>query len=485
MREKIIFSPQPGPQETFSACAADIAIYGGAAGGGKTFALLHEPLRHIHVPGFEALVIRKYLTDIKGSGGLWSEAEKMYPHFGGRPNRHDWEWRFPGGARIKFGGVDSDYAERYRGWQACLLAIDELTAITQEEFWYLFGRNRSTCSVRPYVRATCNPDADSWLAEFLGWWWDSQTGYPIAERAGKARYLLRRGNQIVWGARREDLVRRYPDFKPEHCKSVVFIPAKLSDNRFLGVDYEGNLLAQDDVQRERLLSGNWKVRYEAGSLFREEWLVGPRGERILESAPDDVVWVRAWDLAATADVNEGFAQGGADFTAGVLLGRSASTGRYYVGDLVLGRWDPGEVEQVVMRTAKTDGKGVRIWINQERAGAGKHQLSTFVRLLSGYTVDGGTESGDKTMRLSPVSAQAKHGNIFLIRGGWNRDFLLGLRYLPKGHDDVGDALAAAFYQLTEQEDVNEIARAFVEDRAEWEEVNRAFDPNGVFGMSSW
>ena len=483
------FAPQPGPQEEFCRSPADITIYGGAAGGGKSWAAIFEVLQHVGVRGFGALLLRKWLKDIKQTGGLWSEAENIYPLFNGRPNRADWRWKFPSGSDIAFGHVDADFKERFKSAQIALLIFDELTHFTEEEFFYLLTRLRSSCGVRPYVRATTNPDADSWVAEFLAWWIDQDTGYPIAERAGKVRWYLRRKERLYWASSRAELLARFPDAKPGHCKSVAFVPAKLEDNCFLGEDYEGNLLQQDEVQQERLLLGNWKIRYDAGALFKEEWWTGQhKSPRIIDEdeLPDDIDWVRAWDLAATADKGTGFTQGGADFTAGLLLGRSRSTGRYYVRDLVLGRWDPADVEQVVKRTAVNDGQ-VKVWINQERAGAGKHQLSTFVRLLAGYTVDGGYESGEKPVRLSPVSAQAKQGHLLLVRGPWNRDFLLGVKYLPKGHDDVGDALAAAFYQLTEVEGltIEDLARAAKEDEEEIEEIGQGFDFSNTRGMTSW
>src|SRR5436305_14925946 len=71
------------------------------------------------------------------------------------------------------------------------VCFDELTHFTAHQFFYMVSRNRSTCGVRPYIRATCNPDADSWVADFLAWWIDPQTGLPIPERAGVLRYYIR------------------------------------------------------------------------------------------------------------------------------------------------------------------------------------------------------------------------------------------------------------------------------------------------------
>ena len=87
MTEPIVIRPQPGPQEAALASGADILIYGGAAGGGKTFGLLLDPLRFIGVPGYGAVVLRRQYPDITATGGMWDESFNLYPHAGGGPPR--------------------------------------------------------------------------------------------------------------------------------------------------------------------------------------------------------------------------------------------------------------------------------------------------------------------------------------------------------------------------------------------------------------
>ena len=79
-----------------------------------------------------------------------------------------------------------------------MIGFDELTHFTAHQFFYMVSRNRSTCGVRPYIRATCNPYADSWVADFLAWWIDQETGLPIPERAGVLRYYIRVAEKIEW-----------------------------------------------------------------------------------------------------------------------------------------------------------------------------------------------------------------------------------------------------------------------------------------------
>src|SRR5207247_9384309 len=119
-----------------------------------------------------------------------------------------------------------------------LICFDELTHFTAGQCLSMVSRNRSTCGVRPYIRATCNPDADSWVAEFLAWWIDQETGLPIPERAGVLRHFIRVSEKVVWADRPEELMQQMklpqdlpPGADPPRPISVTFIPAKVFDNQ--------------------------------------------------------------------------------------------------------------------------------------------------------------------------------------------------------------------------------------------------------------
>lgn len=497
LRRGIDYGPQrrdpliPGPQEHFLASSADICIYGGAGGSGKTWSEVYDPGRYVSMRGFRALFVREWAKDIRMA--LWPEMESIYPLLGGVSNRNDLRWTFPSGATIECGHLDGDYQKRYRGGAWAGIYFEELADIDEEPFWYLMSRNRTAVrGLKEYIRGTCNPDADSWLARFLAWWIDQNTGYAIPERAGKVRWMAKQGDVIVWERTREALLARYKWVDPDQVKSVQFIPAKLSDNAYLGASYRGNLLSQDDVMRARLLEGNWLARYEKGKIFHRDWF------RTVEDAPRDVKWVRAWDLAATSEKD---ANSSSSYTAGVKIGVGAD-GRIYVGHLVYGRWDAGDVEDHVLKTAgarpcleeddpqlpeEPDGPDVPIWFCRERAGAGKSVLSHYVRLLKGYTVDGDVESGEKAARLGPLASQAKAGNVYLVRGEWNDRYLAAMERLPARPDDVGDASAAGFDRLvlSEHYSPTEIAEAYEEDRDTARRISRAFDFSGAGRAGSW
>lgn len=260
--------PQSGPQEQFLASPADIAIYGGAAGGGKTWALLMEPLRHIANPGFGAVFFRRSTVQVRNEGGLWDESAKLYPVIGGAPKEHVLTWGFPTGSSVSFSHLEHDKTvHNWQGSQIPLICFDELTHFSQKQFWYMVSRNRSMCGVRPYIRATCNPDAESWVGDFIGWWLDPRTGLAIPERSGVLRWFVRINDELIWGDTAEELAERFPSVP---AKSLTFIAAKLTDNRALmdaDPGYMANLMALPTLERERLLGGNWKIKNTEALVF--------------------------------------------------------------------------------------------------------------------------------------------------------------------------------------------------------------------------
>ncbi len=230
-------------------------MYGGSAGGGKSRGLLYEPLaRRLHFnPGFTAAVFRRTYPEITNPGGLWDEASEIYPLAGGRGVIGACEWRFPSGARIAFRHLENEATKhQYQGSQICYLAFDELTHFTPSQFWYLLSRNRSVSGIRPYVRATCNPDP-GWVKTFLAPWVDELFEGPRAD-SGELRWFVRVGGDIRWCG-------------PDHpdAKSLTFIRASIWDNPALlekDPGYVATLKALPPVERARLLDGDWNVRRE-------------------------------------------------------------------------------------------------------------------------------------------------------------------------------------------------------------------------------
>jgi predicted phage terminase large subunit-like protein len=448
------FKPQPGPQTDYFLNPADILIYGGAAGSGKSFSLLLDPVRRLHVPGFTSVIFRRTYPEFTNEGGLWDESEKIYPYLGGVPRETDLSWHFPKfNNSIKFSHLEYEKDKhKYQGAQICYEGYDELTHFSQSQFLYLLSRNRSTCGIKPYVRATCNPEAESWVAEFIAYWIDQETGYPIPERSGCLRWFIRDRDAFIWADSKEELRDLAPyipdeDFLP---KSVTFIPAKLSDNPALlqkDPGYRANLLALNYVDRERLLGGNWKIRFSAGTMFKPEWFQFIDAQD-LPVPHVHMELVRSWDTAAT---EPGPGNPDPDYSAGVLMGEYQ--GRYYIFDLQHFRRTPGQSEAAYVSTAEMDGRGTDIIMEQEPGSAGKREIDRYkTTLFKGYSFQGKTSSGrgDKVIRAKPFSKAVENGLIFLVRGSWNAQFISELSHFPDKdfHDDITDSAANAFEYLS-------------------------------------
>ena len=221
------FAPQPGAQTAFLASPADLVVYGGAAGGGKSYALLLDELRHVHRPGYRSVIFRRTSPQITAGGGLWDTAGAIFPRFGGVANQSALKYTFPSGAEVKFTHLEHEKTKyNHDGSQYAKESFDELIHFTRTQFFYLLSRLRSVCGVRPYVRATTNPDAASWVRQFIAWWIDPDTGLPVPDRAGALRWFYRANDELFWFDSRADAEAAHPDLAADvaHRHRVLTLP---------------------------------------------------------------------------------------------------------------------------------------------------------------------------------------------------------------------------------------------------------------------
>lgn len=450
-----IVKPQPGPQTAFMATPANVCIYGGAAGGGKSFGLLMSALRYKNVPGFGCTIFRRNFNQIFSQGGLWDESMKIYQGIrGADPKfaRGQWWFRNQNGdivSKVTFAHIERDEdVHKWQGSQICEIGFDELTHFSEKTFFYMLSRNRSTCGVEPFIRATCNPDADSWVAKFIEWWIDPDTGYPIPERSGKLRWFIRRDEILYWANTKQELWKQFDLKTPEEKaepRSVTFIMSKLEDNQELlkvNPGYMANLKAMSVIERERLLHGNWKIKAAAGLFFKRSQV----GD-YLSFVPDDVIeWVRCWDLAATEKTESGDPA----FTSGVLMGKRKN-GRYIVADVVNKQMSASDVRQTIKHTAQQDiakYKRVKIRLPKDPGQAGKEQAESYIKFLAGFNAVTVAETGSKEARAEPMAAQWQAGNFDVLTGAWNEEYLQQLENFPDSKfKDMVDASANAFTEL--------------------------------------
>ena len=435
--------PQPR-QETFLSSPADIAIFGGSAGGGKTWALLLEPLRHINNKDFGAVIFRRTIPEITHEGALWDEAKKIYPLLNADPNETARQFKFPGGAKITFSHMQrEDDKESWKSSQIPLIEFDQLETFTASQFFYMLSRNRSMCGVRPYIRASANPEP-GWLADFLAWW-IGDDGYAIQERSGVIRWMVREHDRIYWADDAESLQSEHPNSTP---KSVTFILSTVYDNQILldaDPGYLANLQALDNIERQRLLGdgkrgGNWLIKPAAGKLFNKSWF------EIVDAVPAGGREVRFWDLAATEKKTKSHDP---DFTAsckGKILDKII-----YILDATAEQIDPARTDTDMKNTAGQDGKSVAICFEMEGGASGKRDANYIVKMLVGYDVHGVSPQGDKITRAKPLASQALAGNVKLLRGEWNKRWLNHMHGQPDlPHDDEMDAASGMYNELSEE-----------------------------------
>ena len=261
------WDPTP-KQAEFLAADEDEVLYGGAAGGGKSDALLVDALglqqRAIANPNYRAIVLRQTFPQLRK---LLDRARQLYPRVDPRAEFRErpWnEWRFGAGARVIFASCDRDAdVHDYQGHEFQWIGIDELSHYSSPYVWeYLSSRLRSTDpSLRCYMRATCNP-GPKWIQQR---WGISDDGSPASSEVS---VTLSDGREIR--------------------KRLRFIPALLSDNPHLAVDgqYEATLLKLPPAERAALLEGRWGVVDVPGAIYRNE-LNKAREDRRISGVPYD------------------------------------------------------------------------------------------------------------------------------------------------------------------------------------------------------
>tara|TARA_Y100001934_G_scaffold253213_1_gene318007 strand:+ start:150 stop:1793 length:1644 start_codon:yes stop_codon:yes gene_type:complete len=255
---EVVFRPNKGPQVDFLAAPEKEVLYGGAAGGGKSFAMLVDLLRYASNGNHRALLLRRTLAELTE---LVDQSRKLYPKaFPGAVFRESKNtWSFPSGATALFSYVDKDNdVTRYQGQSFTWIGVDELGQYPTPYVWnYLRSRLRTTDpEIQTYMRASANPGGVG------GWWLKKMFVDPAIP------------NEPFWATDIDSgKVLRYGPNHPEHADEPLyqrrFIPARLTDNPFLmeSGEYEAMLLSLPEVERRRLLEGDWDVA--DGAAFSE------------------------------------------------------------------------------------------------------------------------------------------------------------------------------------------------------------------------
>jgi predicted phage terminase large subunit-like protein len=385
------------------------AFFGGAAGPGKSSALLMSALQYVDISGYNAILFRRTYKDLAQPGALMDRAHEWLGKSDAKWDKQEKRWTFPSGATLTFAYMDTEVDKyNYQGAEFQFVGFDELTQFTFSMYSYMFSRMRRTkdnLHVPLRMRAAGNPG----------------------------------------GVGHEWVKERFIDLDdPDDMKKRIFVPASLADNPHVdSVEYMESLDNLDPVTRAQLKNGDWDVEAE-GNMFRREWFDG----RILQEAPRNVTIlrkVRYWDLASSDDTKTK-----ADYTASCLMGLG-DDGNVYVLEISRDKLSAANVEKLVQSKAERDGRvGTTIYMEQEPGSSGVGTIDHYRRyVLLGYNFRGDRPTGDKVERARNVSAACEHGLVYLVAGDKTKEFILEAQAFPMGaHDDMVDALAGAFLQVS-------------------------------------
>lgn len=412
MTEYIPHAPTP-KQAAFMLLDTREAFYGGAAGGGKSDALLMCALQYVDTPGYSAILFRKSYADLTKPGALMDRAKEwLLPYKNVRWDEKEKKFTFYlQGTKhltstLQFGYMETNNDRyNYQGGEYQFIGWDELTHISKANYEYMFSRLRRLKGVRiPLrVRGASNPpddDGGAWV---------------------RTRF-------IVEG--------------PE--KGRIFIPAGLDDNPYLDKEeYEQTLEELDPVTRARLREGDWSISRK-GNMFKREWF-----EQV-DVLPQYRRTVRWWDMAASDEekAKRRNKSGEPDYTASMKV--SEYNGIYYIEDILRERKEPADTEKLQQSTAAADGYSVAIREEQEPGSSGIAVISNKSRtILKGYNYQGVAASGSKVDRAQISSAAAGNGNIKVLRGCRNLEaFFNEAESFPGGiHDDMVDCLSGCIAYL--------------------------------------
>ncbi len=274
--QNVVFQPNEGPQTEFLAAGEREVLYGGSAGGGKSYAMLADPLRYMGHPSFSGLLLRHTTEELRE---LIFKSQELYPQVwkGIKWSERKMQWLAPSGARLWMSYLDrDDDVMRYQGLAFSWIGFDELTQWASPFAWnYMRSRLRSTAPDLPiFMRATTNPGGigHQWVKKmFID---PAPFGKPFNATD------IETGKELTYPA--GHVKQGKPLFKRR------FIPARLSDNPYLSEsgDYEAMLLSLPEHQRKQLLEGDWDIK--EGAAFSEF----NRDEHVIEPYAIPSSWIK-------------------------------------------------------------------------------------------------------------------------------------------------------------------------------------------------
>lgn len=312
--------------------------------------------------------------------------------------------------------------------------FDELGRFSEYMFTYLTSRLRSNAGTESYIKATMNPEPDSWILDYVGWYL-TPDGYADPEKSGKVRWFIRdEDGHLQWGDSEDEMLARHGnDSAP---MSFTFISASIADNPVLCKLKPGYLKSLKNlprVERERLLYGNWYAVPESSGFFKRDWVDYVEASQV----PKRLKTIRCWDLASSL-VSE--TNPDPDFTACVKMSL-CEDGYFYLEHSDEFRERPAGVQRELMKRAETDGRNVPVGIPLDVGAAGQVAFENYARplIVAKYPVKKMKTRKGKLERFLPFSNAAENGMIKIVNGPWVKRLIQQLEGFDpdkkRQHDD--------------------------------------------------
>lgn len=460
---------------------------------GKSRLLLLKALKFAHKdPLFDGVLFRRTTKAHRSAGGLFTEAKKLYAPLRPivRETVMEIEFQATTGGKLKFDHLEleSTAEANHQGTQYSMVGFDELTHFSITQFLYLIGRLRSESETESFCLSTCNPDADSWVLQWVIPYLDDK-GFPTDEMCGKQLYFLINNNEPVFSDSAEELEEKYPDLCEQYNpntdemvkikpKTFMFIGGTIFDNPALirlNPGYLASLKAQTKVNRERLLDGCWYAREQASSYFQREWL----NKITYDKIPKNMKYVRAWDKAASIPTEK---YKYPDYTVSIKMAKDSNGNIYIFGDYILDSIDekskvygrfrrlPGERDTMILKQSLYDNEEHNINItvvlpkDPSAAGAVEYQESAKKLISNGMAVKSDAMPGNKKklQKFTPFSSACQNGFVYIVEDSFPNQETLdhfyrelevfnGERSTATVKDDIPDACASAFNTIQQEQ----------------------------------
>jgi len=402
-------------------------------------------------------------------GAIWDEAKSLYKDFDPKCQIKikDLKVILSSGAEIAFSHFERvDDTDNFQGAQISSVFFDELCQFEESQFLYLLSRLRTKANMKPNARAAMNPDPDSFARKWVDWYLfpqgHPQFGRPDPEKQGVVRWFVRIDNNMIWGDSAEELIESFPNSTP---LSFQYISASVYDNPHIEKSYIAFLEGLGQIEKERLLYGNWEARAESSGFWKRQWC-----EELNMPPPtqDFTKIVRCWDIAGELKSSQ---NPDPDYSVGVKMGRMKD-GTYVILEVVRMRCRFGDLINKIIEIAHQDGVDVDVMIPQDPNASAKAACKMMVQQVidAGFYAKARPTNKSKVDRFRPFGAATENGYVKIVKNCSDdlenkifNDNSFVYTELEKfnggrsGHDDICDSASDCFLTLAQSRNIPSFA----------------------------